>query len=245
MLTGNQIVAQACINANVPGYTTQAQQLLNVILQELADDYDFVAARKTLQFNLPTQTVTYGGGQVAPYTLPADYLRARKDECFYYISGVPYVLIPVELDEFDRLVATPGLANFPTAFASDMSTAPPNGPAATAYFWMPPSGAYPAVIRYQSRPADMTNFGSVPWFPNSNYLLTRLSGELCKNEDDDRATALLSDDDRQYPGGAGVLLRKYIILQDDASNKTKRVHLDRRFFGAAFDRLRNTKQIGW
>lgn len=239
-LTGNGIVTLACQNANVPGFTSQAQQLLNVILQDLTQDYDLVAARLTLQFNLPTATITYGGGQVAPMALPANYLRAAKNECFYYISGVPYVLIPVELDEFDRLVATPGLANFPTVFASDMSTSPP-----TAYFWMPPSGAYAAVIRYQSLPADITDFTQVPWFPNTNYLLTRLTGELCKITDDDRHAALLSEDEQQHPGGAGVILRKYLTMQNDASNKVKRVDLDRRVFGSAFDRLRNTKQIGW
>jgi hypothetical protein len=244
-LSFNQIVAQACQDANVPGFTATAQTKLNVILQELAQDWSFVAARKTLQFSLPTATVTYGGGQVAPYNLPADYLRACRDECFYYISGVPYVLIPVELDEFDRLVATPGLQNFPTVFASDMSTAPPNGPNAVAYFWMPPSGSYAAVIRYQSAPADVVDFTATPWFPNTNYLLTRLTGELCKTTDDERHAALLSSDEDRYPGGAGVILRQYMKMQNDAENKVKRVTLDRRVFGAAFDRLRNTKQIGW
>lgn len=239
-LTAAQIVTQACQNLNVPGFTAQAQNLLNVILQELAQAYDFDVLRATLQFNLPTNAISYGGAQIVSMALPADYLRARPNECFYYINGVPYVLIPVDLDEFDRLVATPGLSNFPTVFATDMSTTPP-----TAYFWMPPSGSYPAVIRYQKQPADITNFATVPWFPNQNYLLTRLSGEIAKITDDERHEALLSYDEDRYPGGAGVVLRRYLKMKDDRENRSQRVMLDRRNFGAAFDRLRNTKQIGW
>jgi hypothetical protein len=34
-------------------------------------------------------------------------------------------------------------------------------------------------------------------------------------------------------------------MKEDEANRTKVVKLDRRRFGTAFDRLRNTKQIGW
>jgi hypothetical protein len=239
-LTANQIIAQACQNANVPGYTAQAQLYLNLILEELAMDYDFAVAKGTLKFNLPTNQVFYGGGAVSSTTFPTDYLRALANECLYFINGVPYVLIPVSLDEFDRLVATPGLQNFPTVFATDMSQTPP-----VAYFWMPPSGAYPALLRYQRRMPDMTDFTQVPWFPQQNYLLTRLTGELCKVTDDQRHVQLLSYDEDGSPGGAGSLLRRFLRMKEDEANRTKVVQLDRRRFGTAFDRLRNTKQIGW
>ena len=239
-LTANQIVAQACQNANVPGYTAQGQLFLNMILSELAQTYDFAVARGTLQFNLPTNQVFYGGGAVSSMTFPADYLRAVAEECLYFISGVPYVLIPVDLAEFDRLVATPGLQNFPTVFATDMSKSPP-----VAYFWMPPSGAYPALLRYMRQMPDITDFTQVPWFPMQNYLLTRLTGELCKVTDDQRHGALLSFDEDQHPGGAGSILRRLMRMKEDEANRTKVVKLDRRRFGTAFDRLRNTKQIGW
>ena len=45
-LTANQIISLATQIAKVPGYVTQAQQLLNAILQELAQDYDFEVIRK-------------------------------------------------------------------------------------------------------------------------------------------------------------------------------------------------------
>ena len=239
-LTANQIVAQACQNANVPGFTSQAQLYLNMILSELAQDYDFDVARGTFQFNLPTQTIQYGGGQIAQTPFPADYLRADPNDNNYFINGVPYTLIPVDLAEFDRLVATPGLQNFPTVFATDMSQSP-----SMAFFWMPPSGAFPAQVRYRRQMPDITNFALIPWFPNQNYLITRLTGELCKITDDERHEALLSYDADRYPGGAGSVLRRYLKMKDDKTDRTQRVMLDRRYFGSAFDRLRNTKQIGW
>lgn len=236
-LTAAQIITQACQNANVPGFTSQAQNLLNVILQELAQDYDFSAVRKTIYFNMPTQTDTYNRCFM---DLPADYLRARPNECLYWITGVPYVLIPVDLDEFDRLVSQAGLSNFPTVFATDVALSPPR-----AYFWMASSGAYPAMIRYQSLPADIPALTDVPWFPNQNYLLTRLTGEICKISDDERHEALLSYDEDRYPGGAGSVLRRYLKMKEDKENRTAKVQLDRRTFGTSFDRLRNTKQVGW
>jgi len=82
----------------------------------------------------------------------------------------------------------------------------------------------------------------IPWFPNQNYLLTRMTGELCKGYDDDRAAALLGDDN---PGGSGYILRHYVQMKDDWTNRAKTVKLDRRRFGGSFQNLRNTKLVGW
>ena len=236
-LNGNQLVAQSCQNASCPGFTAQGQLLLNIVLQELCGTYDFAVARKTLLFNLPTATDALGR---APMFFPVDYLRAKPDGNIYFISGVPYDLIPVDLMQLDQLVTTPGLANFPTVFATDVSVSPP-----IAYFWMPPSGAFQAQLRYQAQMPDMTDFTQIPWFPFQNYLLTRVTGELCKITDDDRQTSLLSYDEEQHPEGAGSVLRRILRMKEDEENRTKRVKLDRQYFGPAFDRLRNTKQVGW
>lgn len=236
-LNGNQIVAQACQNASVPGFTSQAQALLQVILDEMCQTYDFALARKTLTFNLPTAVDSLGR---APMVFPADYLRAKPEGNIYFINNVPYALIPVDLTQLDQLVTTPGLQNFPTVFATDVSVVPP-----IAYFWMPPSGAYPAQLRYQCLVAPITDFTTVPWFPFQNYLLTRLTGELFKITDDERTTAFLSYDEDRFPEGAGSVLRRILKMKEDEENRTKRVKLDRQYFGPAFDRLRNTKQVGW
>jgi hypothetical protein len=239
-LTAAQIVAQCCSEAGVPGFVVQAGIKLNAILQELAMDYDFAVIRKTFQFNMPTVVDVYNRNFM---NFPTDYLRALPDECFYYINGVPYSLIPVDLSEFDNMVSQAGLSNFSTIFAVDISVSPP-----IAYFWMASNGAYPAILRYQSLPADIVTpqtSATIPWFPNQTYLMRRLTGELCVGYDDDRAAGLLGDDDEKYPGGAGTLLRKYVKMKDDNINRAKVVKLDRRRFGGSFQNLRNTKLVGW
>lgn len=248
-LTATQICTRACQIARVPGFTSQAGDSLNVILSELCQNYDFDIAKKTFNFNFNTAALNANGQ--AYQNLPADYLRGIRNECFYYISGVPYPMIPLDLNEFDMLVEQSGVSNFPVFYTTDMSLQGMVNNGVTgvpvALFWMPPSGAYQAVIRYFSQMPDIatpSTSNTVPWFPDQNYLITRLAGEMMKDADDERATAYLSDEDR-YPNGAGVILRKYLKLKDDKSTRTEQVKLDRRAFGRAFDRLKNTKQIGW
>lgn len=211
--------------------------MLNVILQDICHDYDIMPTRKTLTFALPVVVNQFGQ---AFMNLPADYLRAQVGECIYYNAGVPYPLIPVDQAENDALVTTAGFNSFPVYFSTDMSAAPP-----IAYFWPPPSAAFVAIIRYFSLMPDITDTATTPWFPNQNYLITRLTGELCKGTDDDRANALLTDQDEINVGGAGVILRHFLEQHGDKSNRSQSVKLDRRRFGTSFDRLRNTKQIGW
>lgn len=249
-LTSAQIVALAVQDARVPGMTSQAGQTLNAILSDLCQSYDFAIARKTINFNFNASQINSGGQ--AFQNLPADYLRAIRNETFYTISGVPYPLIPVDLEEYDMLVQQSGLSNFPVFFATDMSLtgATNNGTVGipVALFWMIPSGAYPATIRYFSQMADITtpeSSSTVPWFPNQTYLRRRLAGELMALSDDERMASFLSDDEMQHPNGAGVMLRKYLQMKDDKGDRIQTVKLDRRRFGESFDRLKNTKLIGW
>jgi hypothetical protein len=254
-LTAAQICARAAQIARVPGFLSQAGDSLNMVLQELCQDYDFDVAKQTYGFNFNTSQLNYNGQ--AFQNFPSNYLRGIRNECWYFISGVPYPMIPLDLNEFDMLVEQAGVSNFPIFFAVDMSG---NGflnstvlgtPGAlgvpVAVFWMPPSGAYAMTVRYYSQMPDIANpstSSTVPWFPNTNYLVTRVAGELMKDADDERATAYLSDDDK-YPNGAGTLLRKYLMMKDDKENRSNTVQLDRRRFGRAYDRLQNTKTIGW
>ena len=57
--------------------------------------------------------------------------------------------------------------------------------------------------------------------------------------------ARLSYDEERAPGGAGTILRRYLQMTGDSENRAKTVSLDRRRFGTSFDKLRNTKQVGW
>jgi hypothetical protein len=240
-LTANQIISLATQIAKVPGFVSQAQQLLNSIQQELAQDYDFEVIRKyfTFPFSLSPagQRYSYALGS-GPSPMPADYLRLCQEGSYYLISGVPYNMISVKQEQFDHFVQQAGLNSFPTYFYIDSAQTPP-----ALYVWPPPSGAFQVSIRYYSLPADITDFTLVPWFPNSAYLYTRLAGELMKLANDDRWPAFVSDN--EGTGGAGDLLRHYLQMKDEPLGAVKTVQLDRRNFRPNSASLPNTKQIGW
>lgn len=236
-LQAQQIVALATQIAGVPGFTSQAGQLLNMILSDLCQTYDFDVAKKITTITLATVSTNYGSG---PYLLPSDYLRAcDKRSVFFTYNGVKYELTPLDLAEYDLLVQQQGNTSFPSSFATDMSQSPPQ-----LFVWPPPSGSFPLTIRYFSQMPDISTPETstvVPWFPSQDYLTTRLSGELMKVADDDRAEKFLGSGD----SGAQGILTRYLKLKDDSSNRAQTVQLDRRFFGGQFSRVPNTKTLGF
>jgi hypothetical protein len=120
-----------------------------------------------------------------------------------------------------------------------MSQSPPN-----LLIYPPASGNYQAMVRYRRQMPDITTpetSSVVPWFPNQQYLVTRLSGELMRISDDERAAVWLGDGDI----GAVGILRKYLQMKDDDTNRAKHVTLDRRSFGRKYSTLPFTKNIGW
>lgn len=232
--TAAQLINLACQIARVPSFTAQGGALLNIILQELCQNYDFDQARKTFTFNFNSAT----GQGTGPYTMPADYLRAAMDEAFYTISGVPYTMISIDLAEYDKLVLTAGFQGYPQSFATDPAQSP-----VALFVWPPASGSYPVTLRYYTQMADIATpetSAIVPWFPDQNYLLTRLSGELMKVADDERMKDYLGDS----PTGAQGILNRYLKLANDDEGRAKQVQLDRRRFGRN-GALKNTKAIGW
>jgi hypothetical protein len=232
-LQAQQIVSLATQIARVPGFTAQAGQLLNLILSDLCQTYD-------LAINLTTTTVTLvsqsGSG---PYALPDNYLRMAKNEVVYDVNGAQYVMISIDLSEYDALDQNPGINNYPEYFATDTSASPPS-----LFVWPPPSGAFVVTIRYFQQRADIVTPQSsttVPWFPNTDYLVTRLAGELMKITDDARAPAFL---DEGATGAQGIL-KRFLKLQADDNGRAKTVTLDRRRFGSPYSKAPDTKKIGW
>jgi hypothetical protein len=245
-LQAQQIVTLACQTAKCPGYTSQAGQLLNSILQEVAQTYDIATgAKQTFRFNFNPGLIANVGNSIygsGPYPLPTNYLRAIKGECFWTLNGVVYDMIPVDLDEFDHLVQQPGIQSYPYVFATDTSLE--DVPYPCLYVYSPPSGAYPVTIRYYALPADIAapeTSASIPWFTYQAYLLRRLAGELMAITGDDRMDSFLGDS----PAGAQGMLNRFLKLKDDNSNRPKRISLDRRSFGRNYNSLPNTKSIGW
>lgn len=241
VLTAAQICSLARETAKCPGYTTQSGQFLNVILEELSQNYDFDVIKGRYNFNFNSVTGTLSG----PYTLPTDWYRGIDKDILYTINGVPYPMVNISLTEFHNLVQQSGLQSYPTSYATDMSQSPP-----VMYVWPPASGSFPVSAGYFKQAPVITTpetSTTVPWFPSTQYLLRRLAGELMMLTNDDRAMGFLGDDDEEKdtPGSACDILRKYLKMKDDMGGKVDRVQLDRRHFGRNFSRLPNTKTIGW
>lgn len=236
--TAAQICALSLQDAKVPGYTAQAGLLLNMILQELAQTYDFDVARGTTFFNFNTALAYPTNPNVrlgSAYGLPADYLRAEYGDVFWTLQGVPYMLISCDLREFDAMVQQAGLQSYPYMYATDMSQAPP-----IMYVYPPPSGNYSVTVRYRRQMPDIATpetSATVPWFPNTQYLRTRLSAELMGISDDSRREAWFME--------AKVILDGYLKMKDDKGSRAQTVKLDRRQFGKNYATLKNTKTIGW
>ena len=241
-LTAAQICTLASQEAKCPGFTSQAGQFLNATLQDLCMNYDLDAALGSNSFTFNSVTGTGSG----PYTLPTDYLRTQskdgKDEIFYTINGVPYPLIQVTKAEYDWMVQTPGFQSFPYNYATDLSQSP-----AQLFVWPPANGSYAVTHRYYRLMPDIATpetSATVPWFLNTQILIRSVAGRLMGITGDDRQAAYLGDGD-QYPLGAGTLLKAYLQNVEDRESAVHTVGLDRRRFGRPFDRLKNTKIIGW
>lgn len=255
-LTCNQLVTLCCEAAHSPGKTAQAQQFLDLILSDLCQERDLAAARGLYSFTMtPTMTGAVGSQNIfasGPYALPSDFLRVSgssgstgaQNSFLWYLNGVPYPMVPVELAEFDLAVQQAGQQSYPYVFATDLSQSPP-----AAFVWPPPSGAYPANLRYQRQMPDIiwsganATAGNPPWFANTGYLYKKLLGKLCTLNDDSRAAVL--DGGPDVVGSAEHDLSLYLAMKDDDAKTPKRVELDRRRFGSAFSKLPNTKMVGW
>jgi hypothetical protein len=242
-LTAAQVVTLACQEARCPGFISQAGQYLNSTLQDMCQNYDLDAALG-LYTGMFNSGLGIGSG---PYTLPSDYLRTQvkdgKDEFFYTILGVPYPMIQITHAEYDWLVQTSGFQSFPYYYTTDLSVTP-----AVFNVWPPASGSYPFTMRYYRLMPDIatpSSSATVPWFTNSMILIRATAGRLMGITGDNRMQAYLGDDDEQFPMGVGTMMRKYLKNIEDREGAVHTVGLDRRRFGRPFDRLKNTKIIGW
>ena len=197
-----------------------------------------------------------------------------KDNFFYVINGVPYPLIQVTLAEYHWLVQTPGFQSYPYYYTTDLARSPVTGAegfvlgtstlggpdvlgpgSGTAennppflFVWPPASGSYAAQLTYFRSMPDIPSAeqsASVPWFPNSEILIRGVAGRLMQISGDQRVDAYLGEDPERFPMGFKALLNAYLKNLKDREGAAVTVGLDRRRWGRPFDRLKNTKQIGW
>lgn len=246
-LTAAQLCTLSGQDARAQAYTTQAGEFLNMILGDLCRAYDFELAAKTAYGNFDPGlradmgNSIYGSG---PYELPADFLRMKDDKsAFWTLLGVVYMLIPCDLSEFDMLVQQADIQSYPYIIATDMSLGDETQEGDSTpvfYVYSPPSGNYPYTIRYFAQMPDIATpetSSAVPWFPHQGYLRKKLSACLMGITDDEREDL--------WHKQADEMLRGYLMLKDNKSNRAQTVKLDRRRFGSSFSTLPNTKTIGW
>lgn len=220
--TAAQIVSLATQIAKVPGMTVQAGLLLNEVLTELTQDYDLALALNTTTVSV---SASGPGNGVGPYSLPSNYLRMASREVIFLISGVPYVLTQISLSQFDALINTVGISSYPNVYSTNVALTPPG-----FYLYPPPNLSITLNIRYYGTLPEIVTpetSTTIPWFPNENYLLKRVTGELMQIAGDPRSESFLGDG----PGGAIGILRRWLNLQGDKEDTAQVVQLDRRWFG--------------
>jgi hypothetical protein len=128
------IISRATQIAKCPQYTVQALDFLNAILSDLCLKDDWTLARGEFNFVFNTNLTQVANGNIiisGPNYLPMDYLRASgssgsegwQKSSIWYLQGVPYPMIPVDLAEFDIQVQQAGMQSYPWLWATDMSVA--------------------------------------------------------------------------------------------------------------------------
>lgn len=222
--TSAELVSLACQIAKCPGFTSQVGKMLNIMLADLAQVYDFDTERETTTLTI--------GPLYSYYNLPADHLRTR--EVFYTLNGIPEFLVQFPLEQFDALPVPAGSNNYPEQFAVQVEATPNR-----MLFWPLPPFSLDITVRYQPQPADIVSpetSNTVPWFPNQKILLERLSSMAMMLSDDSRmtGTAKMSDNN----------LSKFLTMKDDKGGYAQQVKLDPRTFRTKSN-LKPTKLTGW
>jgi hypothetical protein len=240
-LSAQQLVTYAAEIAKAPGFTSQAGDLLNMILAEIAQSYSIAQSQSffTITFTVSPLTSTVNSANVVagsgPYALPDDFLRMDRGDFWWQLGGINYFPTPMDIAEFDALVQQPGFNSYPTAYAIDTSTVPYG-----LYIWPASSGAYQAFGRYHKQTTDITTPSSsstVPWFPYQLYLQTRLAAELMMFSGDVRRDTFLAT--------SRNMLSRFLDLEGNNSTRAATVTLDPRKFGRKWNLLPATKAVPW
>lgn len=208
-LTAAQLIIRACTIAKAPGYTVQAGQYLNMLLDTLQQTYDFDYIRKT-------QTIVLNGNP--GYDMATDH--QRTDQVYYSVNGTKIVLNQIPIEDYNSLFMGAGVSNYPSSYAVDVSTTPN-----TILFYPPPLIPLTVSVLYFPRLEDIENpetSSEVPWFENQEYLLKKLAALIMLETDDERAPLFDVQSEK--------LLRNILTMQDDKGGYAQTIKLDRRSF---------------
>jgi hypothetical protein len=126
------IISAATAIAKCPNYTIQALAELNSLLAHIAATVDFSAARGQWFFTFNPSLTTSGGGNIVttgPNPMPIDYLRVQTSagatgaqrSSKWYLQGVAYDMVEIDLTELDDQVQQAGLQSYPFFWAKDFA----------------------------------------------------------------------------------------------------------------------------
>lgn len=219
---------------------------LNLVLEDLKLVYN-------LKMNRVVQTITAQVGSFGPFALEADYLRTY--DLFYPIpasgggtsSGIPQMLTPITMEEWDAEFKDPSVANYPWEYATDLSTqaqvwsggSPGSGTMTSAgslFIYPQTSGTIQLTHRYMKNQPDMVTPETsikTPWFPNTGYLIEETAARMMGITGDDRK--------EQFHQRAKEMLRPYLIMEGDEQQSVHRIKLDAKHFRSAAGGTKPTK----
>lgn len=239
MATAQTICQLARQIAKCPGFGVQSGALLNFILENLAQSYDFPSARQTLQdFIIGPNAGNGYNTQFYQLPLPDSTVYLRTKEVFYNVMGTIFYPNEIALANYDKLFQGTGISNYPYWYTVNVEpTLQPTAPQMA--FYPPPNLSLSLTIRLQYRPNDISSpetSSAIPWFPNQKYLVTELAAELMK----------ITSDARQESFSKQALdqLTAYTKLVDDKENYAQVVILDPNRFRSVSD-LKPTKTTGF
>ncbi len=217
--TCQQIITLATQIAKAPGYTSLAGQLLNVVLEELWQVYDFAFSRQKTYIDLTVTQPTDSYGQPLGYSLPT--LHERTLEAFYIVNGAPRTVTQLPIEQYDNLFLGVTGSSYPEFYCIDVAQTPHT----VLVYPLPPlaTGIYVRYLPEQNAITTPETSSTIPWFPQQLYLITRLAAEVMMVTDDARRDKFLDD--------AAKLLEKFLTMgADDRENYVQQVKLDPRTF---------------
>jgi hypothetical protein len=233
------------------GMTPTAGLMLTTVLEDLK-------LVRNLKMNRVTTTITLPAATNGPIQLPSDYLRMYDWFYPLPTSGggtsqgLPQFIKPLTMEQYDSEFKDPSMANYPYFWASDLSVQAQiwTGPSGTntvpglftgqgtlssagQIFWYPQSsGALVTTMRYMKNQPDYTTpetSSTAPWFPHSQYLITRTAADMADITGDDRKEEWMAE--------AEKMLHPYLIMEGDEQSAVHQIGLDPR----AFHFVRNAK----
>ncbi len=211
-ISAQQIVQDAATIAKAPGFTQIAGRQLNLVLNDLC-------LHRDLKLNRVKSSIALTVGSNGPFPLTADYLRTY--DLFYTVNNFPYFLFPMGQDQFDALFKDPSVANYPYAFATDL-TNQATQTAGQLSIYPQSTTALTLTHRYMINRADIASpesSATVPWFPDQDYLVRATAARLMDITDDARRERLMKD--------CEDMLKTHLIMGDgDEQNVVKSVKLD-------------------